>query len=85
MATTYLTSSGSEIDLILEKGSRRIAIECKGSTSPTLNRGFWNALGDIEFQEVWIVVPVKDGYPIEKGVRVVPPLQLIEHLMSKER
>jgi len=84
-ASFYRTSSGSEIDLILERGNKRVAIECKGSTSPNLNRGFWNAMSDIKFQEVWIIAPVREAYPIEKGVMVAPPHQLIEHLMSKER
>jgi predicted AAA+ superfamily ATPase len=81
----YRTSSGSEIDLILEKGNKRMAIECKGSTSPNLNRSFWNAVSDIDFQEVWIIAPVKEAYPIEKGVMVAPPHQLIERLMAKEK
>jgi hypothetical protein len=84
-ASFYRTSSGSEIDLILEKGNRRVAIECKGSTSPNVNRGFWNAVSEIKFKEVWVVAPVKEAYPIEKGVRVAPPHQLVEHLMAKER
>lgn len=81
-ASFYRTSSGSEIDLILEKGNKRVAIECKASTSPNLNRGFWNAVNDIKFQEVWIIAPVKEAYPIEKGVMVAPPHQLIEHFFS---
>jgi predicted AAA+ superfamily ATPase len=81
-AAFYRTSSGSEIDLILEKGNRRIAIECKGSTSPNLSRGFWNAVADIKFQEVWVIAPVKERYPLEKGVVVAPLHQLTEHLMG---
>ena len=84
-ASFYRTSSGSEIDLVLEKANKRLAIECKGSTSPNLNQGFWNALSDIKFQEVWVIAPVKEAYPIEKGVMVAPPHQLIDHLISKER
>ncbi len=84
-ASFYRTSSGSEIDLILEKGNRRVAIECKGSTSPNVNRGFWNAVSEIRFKEVWVVAPVKEAYPIEKGVMVAPPHQLVEHLMAKEK
>lgn len=84
-ASFYRTSSGSEIDLILEKGNKRIAIECKGSTSPNLNRGFWNAVDELKFKEVWVVAPVKEVYPIEKGVRVAPPDQLIDHLLSKTK
>ena len=33
-AAFYRTSSGSEIDLILEKGNRRIGVECKGFDLP---------------------------------------------------
>ena len=84
-ASFYRTSSGSEIDLILEKGSKRIAIECKVSASPDLNRGFWNAIDDLGFQEVWIVAPVKESYPARKNVRIAPLNELIEHLLAKER
>ena len=84
-ASFYRTSSGSEIDLILEKGNKRVAVECKGSTSPSLNRGFWNAVSELKFKEVWVVAPVKEAYPIEKGVIVAPLHQVIEHLMSKQK
>jgi predicted AAA+ superfamily ATPase len=84
-ASFYRTSSGSEIDLILEKGNKRVAVECKGSTSPNLNRGFWNAVSELKFKEVWVVAPVKEAYPIEKGVMVAPLHQVIEHLMSKQK
>lgn len=80
-ASFYRTSSGSEIDLIIEKGNKRVAIECKGSTSPNLNRGFWIAVSELKFKEVWVVAPVKEAYPIEKGIMVAPPHQLIEHLI----
>lgn len=71
-ASFYRTASGSEIDLILEKGARRIAVECKASTSPEVGRGFWNALKDLEIEEAWIVAPVSESYPLRKGVTVTP-------------
>jgi len=84
-ASFYRTSSGSEIDLILEKGNKRVAIECKGATSPSLSRGFWNAVSEVKFQEVWVIAPIKEAYPIENGVMVAPPHRLVEHLMAKGR
>lgn len=71
-ASFYRSSSGSEIDLILEKGKKRIAVECKVSTSPTPNRGFWNAMKDLRIREAWIIAPVKETYPLEDGVTVAP-------------
>lgn len=80
-AAFYRTSSGSEIDLIMEKGNRRIAVECKASTSPRPNKGFWTAVSDLSLNEVWIVAPVKEPYPIEKGVTVSP----LEHFTQEIR
>jgi hypothetical protein len=81
-ASFYRSSSGSEIDLILEKGKKRIAVECKVSTSPTPNRGFWNAMKDLKIKEAWIIAPVKDTYPLENGVRVAPLQTFIDFLES---
>ncbi len=71
-ASFYRTSSGSEIDLILERGKKRIAIECKASSSPEVGRGFWIALKDLEIEEAWIIAPVNEAYPLGKGVTVAP-------------
>ena len=83
-ASFYRSSSGSEIDLILEKGKKRIAVECKVSTSPSPNRGFWNALKDLRIKEAWIIAPVKDTYPLENGVRVAPLQTFIDFLESSK-
>jgi len=66
----YRTASGVELDLILEKGKRKIAFECKVSSAPKPERGFWQALKDLDISEAYIIAPVKDSYPIEKGVWV---------------
>jgi uncharacterized protein len=66
----YRTSSGNEIDLILEKGRRRIAVEFKASKAPVLTKGFWSALEDLNIKESWIISPIKGSYPIRDGVNV---------------
>lgn len=68
----YRTATGSEIDLILEKGRKRLAIECKASSAPRVDKGFWQALSDLQIQEAWIIAPVRETYPIEKRVTVSP-------------
>jgi hypothetical protein len=59
-----------------------IMMECKVSTSPSLNRGFWNAMNDLKIKESWIIAPVKDTYPLENGVRVAPLQNFIDILES---
>ena len=66
----YRTASGAELDLVLEKGRTRLAIECKVSPSPVVGRGFWTALSDLDVSEAWVVAPVKEPYPIDKRVTV---------------
>ncbi len=76
----YRTAKGAEVDLVLEKGNRRIAVECKASSAPAPTQGFWNALEDIEAQEAWIVAPVEGSYPLARGVQVGSLLHCIESL-----
>jgi hypothetical protein len=66
----YRTATGAEIDLVLEKGRRRIAIECKASGAPQPTKGFWNALDDVGAREAWIVAPIEGSYPLARGVMV---------------
>lgn len=68
----YRTANGAELDLVLERGRRRVAIECKASTTPTLARGFWTALDDLGIQEAYVAAPVVEGWPLERRVNVIP-------------
>ncbi len=67
----YRTSRGAELDLVLEKAGKKIAIEIKTSTAPKPSRGFWNACEDIEADEKYIIAPVKESYPLKDGAKVI--------------
>jgi predicted AAA+ superfamily ATPase len=68
----YRASSGAEIDLVMSRGIRRIAVECKASTAPSPARGFYNAIGDLGIDQAWIIAPVEDPYPVRDNVTVSP-------------
>ena len=68
----YRTSSGVEIDLVLERGTKRIAFEYKASKSPTLSKGFYQALIDLSIDHAYIIAPVDEQYPLRKNVMVAP-------------
>jgi len=68
----YRSASGAEIDLVLEKGRKRIAVEAKASSSPEVKRSFLNALADARIDKAWIVAPVKEAYPAKNGVTIAP-------------
>lgn len=64
----YRTPAGAEIDLVLEKNGKKIAIECKATTAPSVGRGFYAALHELHIDQAFIISPVKDKYPIKEGV-----------------
>lgn len=78
-ASFYRTSAGAEIDLLLTRGKKTIAVECKASSSPVPARGFWSALEDIRPDESWIIAPVNDTYFIQKDVRVSGIAGFLKH------
>ena len=66
----YRSAVGDEIDLVLVKGERIIAIECKASASPVLTKGFWKSLEVINPGKTFVIVPVSGSYPIKQNVTV---------------
>ena len=71
-ASYYRTSNGAEIDLILTKGTRTIAVEIKSSTSPKVSKNFWSSIETIAPDKTYIIAPVEDTYPIAENVLVMP-------------
>ena len=66
----YRTATGDELDLILEKGNQRIAIECKASTAPKLTKGFWRAIDDTKPQNIYVIAPISGSYDLSAQVTV---------------
>ncbi|MCK4543676.1 MAG: hypothetical protein KAU17_15705, partial [Spirochaetales bacterium] len=60
----YRTSNGAEIDLILEIGISKMAVEFKISTAPKVERGFWNSLEDLNISHAWVIAPIEDPYVV---------------------
>jgi uncharacterized protein len=74
---------GNLSDLVLERCKVRIALECKASSVPTVTKGFWYALYDIQLDDVWIVAPAKKEYPIKKGLMFIPLQELVQCLKKR--
>lgn len=71
-ASFFRTSNGAEIDLILTKGQKSIAVEIKSSTSPKLSKGFYNSIDYLSPDQTVVIAPVKDEYPISDKIMVKP-------------
>jgi len=78
----YRTQAGSEIDLVIEKGLKRIAVEIKLSSSPTVKRGFWQALDDISATSSYVIAPVNQTYQLREETFVMSPLDFINQVLN---
>lgn len=67
----YRTSNGAEIDFIMEYGNRLLAIECKSSLSPKINKGSFICMEDLNIEELMVVAPVKESWRMKENIRVV--------------
>lgn len=76
----YRTATGDEIDLVMVKGDRKIAIECKASTAPQLTKGFWTVIDEVKPEHVWVVAPINDSYPIKENVTVCGLSQIVQEV-----
>lgn len=72
----YRTTAGTELDIMVERGNRRLGIEVKFSAAPTVGKGFWQARADLALTRAVVVAPVERSYPLREGVDVVPVWQL---------
>ncbi len=68
----YRTQQGAECDLVLVKGGASIAaIEIKFSSAPTVNKGFYVSINDIQTAQNFVIVPQTEDYPLTAGIWVV--------------
>jgi uncharacterized protein len=78
----YRTAGGAELDLVIQSGKGRIAIECKASAVPKPERGFYQALEDLDISEAWIVAPVNMRYPLNEKVFVMSLAEAVKELKN---
>jgi predicted AAA+ superfamily ATPase len=78
----YRTAAGAELDVVVEHGRRKLGFEIKFSAAPTLGKGSWAALGDLQPDAAYVVAPVPRSYPLAKGVEVVPVQSLPDILAT---
>ena len=72
-ASFYRTATGAEIDLVLEMGAKHgtWAIEIKRTTAPKMERGFRQAIDDIQPNRTFIVYGGQERYPKADNVEAI--------------
>lgn len=60
----WATHTGAELDLLIEKEGKRLGYEFKYSSSPTLTKSMHIALEDLELDELFVITPNSDTFPL---------------------
>jgi len=72
----YRTAAGTELDLVLIRGNRKMAFEFKASPAPHVTKGFWIGIKDLEIERAWIIAPIDASYPLRDNVQISPLSEL---------
>ena len=79
----YRTSSGAEVDLVVDLGAGELwAIEIKRSSVPKVSRGFRSACEDLQPTRKLVVHAGNDSYPLAQDIRAVT-LSAITELLAR--
>jgi predicted AAA+ superfamily ATPase len=73
----YRTSGGAEMDIVMKHYEKVIAIECKSTFSPSLSRGNYNAIEDINPIRTFVAAPVAKGWALKPEIDVVSLAELV--------
>ena len=79
-ASFLRTSNGMEIDLILEKGNKKYAFECKLSSAPKLSSGFYNLIDELDIDHAWVIAPVSEPFPVRQNATVTSLNRILDDL-----
>jgi predicted AAA+ superfamily ATPase len=66
----YRSAGGAEIDFVIELRGKVLAVECKASLSPTLTKGTYSAIQDIQPEKLIVAAPIKQGWLMKENVTV---------------
>ena len=68
----YAVHSGSELDLLMRWGDRRVGVEIKRADAPRLTRSMKIAQQDLGLDELWVIYPGTRVYPLAEGIIARP-------------
>jgi uncharacterized protein len=79
--TQVTTSNQAEIDFLLSRGRKTVAVECKLSRAPRPARGFHTLMEDLRIDQGFVISPVNESFPLSDRVTVARPEDLVKALL----
>jgi predicted AAA+ superfamily ATPase len=73
----------AELDLLILRGSRRIGFEIKHTDAPRITRSLQIAREDLNIDDISIVYPGKERFPLDRGIEAVGLETLIDEKVRR--
>ena len=74
----YRTQDGAEIDLLVRRNDRWLAAaEIKFTSAPSLSKGTYLAMEDLELEKLHVITPDTDTYPMAENIEVTNITQFL--------
>jgi hypothetical protein len=74
----WATHAGSELDLLVVSGNRRLGFEVKRTSSPRVTPSIRNAMKDLRLRSLDVVHSGDKTYPLGKGYRAVAVSRMLD-------
>lgn len=76
----WATQGGAELDLFYPARGRRIGIEIKYTSAPSVTRSMHMALHDLKLDHLYVVHPVSTAFPLARNITAIGLTELIDQL-----
>jgi predicted AAA+ superfamily ATPase len=67
----WATHSGAELDLLVVRGTRRVGVEFKRTSSPKVTPSMRSAMDQLDLGELYVMHPGNSTFPMADGIKAV--------------
>lgn len=76
----WRTHGGAELDLLVQRGTRRLGFEFKRTSAPSTTRSMHSAIADLELDSLTVIHAGADSYPLAPRIEAVAARRILEDL-----
>ena len=74
----WAAHGGGEVDLLILENGRRLGFEMKFSEAPEVSRSMYNIVDALRLDQLYVVCPGRESYPVTERIGVLSVLQCPE-------
>ena len=80
----YRTHQGAEADLVwITPSGKKVCIEIKFSVSPSISKGFYQSIKDLQADKSYVITPSGECYDRSDGLRICPLSTFLQEEFSR--